>query len=201
MNETNLTGRPAFSAPAKFFHWITVLLLIIQYSIGWLMTNVGRATQPVGLVGLHLSVGALIVLVVIGRLAWRAAHPMPPDATLPPVLKAVAGVTHGLLYGALIVFPLMGWANASSRGWPVSLFHVVPLPPLVATGSSFGHALGGVHVATAWVLIALITLHVMGALYHHFVFRDDTLRRMLPAKGGQPQLTGERVGNEAPESP
>jgi cytochrome b561 len=201
MNETHTTGRPTFSAPAKFFHWTTVLLLIIQYSIGWLMPNVGRATQPVGLVGLHLSVGALVVLLVLGRIAWRAAHPMPPDATLSPVLRTVAGVTHWLLYGVLIAFPLMGWANASSRGWPVSLFHVVPLPPLVATGSSFGHGLGGVHIATTWVLIALMALHVTGALYHHFVFRDDTLRRMLPGKGGQLRLLGGRVGKGAPESP
>jgi cytochrome b561 len=134
MQTTNI---PKYSAPAKFFHWLTVLPLMIQYTIGWLMPDIGRDTQPVGLISWHLSIGALIV------------------------------------------FPLMGWANASSRGWPVSLFGTIPSPALSSKGSQFGHALGDMHQLFARVLIAMVALHVAGALYHHFIVKDDTLRRML----------------------
>lgn len=186
MIEIRTTNRPSFSAPAKMFHWTTVLLLMIQYAIGWLMPDVHRDTQPVGLVGLHLSVGALIVLVVLGRLIWRWTHPAPPEpSTLPLMLRTVARLTHWILYGLLIAFPLMGWANASSRDWPVTLFHMVTLPPLAATGSSIGHALGDVHKFTAWILIGLVSLHILGALYHHFVLKDNTLMRMLPGSGSR----------------
>ena len=172
---------PAFSAPAKLFHWLTVLLLAVQYAIGWLMPDVHKDTQPVGLIGLHLSFGATIVLLVLVRLAWRFSHKPPAESSvLPRSMRLAASVTHWLLYVLLIALPLMGWANASARGWAVSLFHVVPLPALAATGSAFGHTLGDVHKLTAWVLLGLIGLHVAAALFHQFVIRDGTLSRMLP---------------------
>ena len=172
---------PAFSLPVKLFHWLTVLLLAVQYVIGWLMPDVHHDTRPVGLIGLHLSVGATIVLLVLVRLAWRVSHKPPAESrTLPPLMRMAASATHGLLYALLIALPLMGWANASARGWAVSLFHVVPLPALAATGSALGHTLGDVHKLTAWVLLGLIGLHVAAALFHQFVIRDGTLGRMLP---------------------
>lgn len=174
---------PIYTAPAKLFHWLTVLLLVIQYAIGWLMPDVHRDTQPVGLISWHLSIGALIVLLVLMRLLWRWTHPTPPEPQmLSPLLQGIARTTHWLLYLLLVAFPLMGWANASARGWPVSLFGVLPLPPLSAKGSPLGHAFGDLHKATVWVLIAVVALHVAGALYHHFILKDDTLRRMLPGR-------------------
>jgi cytochrome b561 len=176
-----ISDSPVFGAPAKLFHWLTVLLLAVQYVIGWLMPHVHHDTKPVGLIGLHLSFGATIVLLVLVRLAWRLSHKPPVESQiLPPSIRLVARLTHGLLYVLLIALPLMGWANASARGWAVSLFHVVPLPALAATGSALGHALGDIHELTAWVLLALIGLHVAAALFHQFVIRDDTLGRMLP---------------------
>ncbi len=175
------TSNPKYSAPAKFFHWLTVLLLVIQYTIGWLMPDIGRDTQPVGLISWHLSIGALIVLLVLIRLMWRSKHhPPPAPQTLSPLLNRIARATHWLLYLLLIAFPLMGWANASSRGWPVSLFGVLPLPALSSKGSQLGHTLGDMHQLFAWVLIAVVALHGAAALYHHFIVKDDTLRRMLP---------------------
>lgn len=96
------------------------------------------------------------------------------------MLRSVARLTHGVLYLLLIAQPLMGWANASSRGWSLTLFGVIPLPPLSAQGSTLGHELGDLHGALAWGLLGLIGLHVAAALYHHFVLRDGVIRRMLP---------------------
>jgi len=141
---------PAFGAPARLFHWLTALLLVGQYVIGWLMPHVHHDTRPVGLIGLHLSFGATIVLLVLVRLAWRFSHKPPAESsTLPRFMRLAASATHGLLYALLIALPLMGWANASARGWAVSLFHVIPLPALAATGSALGHTLGDVHKLTA----------------------------------------------------
>lgn len=175
-----MTNTPTYSAPAKFFHWLTVLLLVIQYSIGWLMPDVHRDTQPTGLISWHLSIGALIVLLVLVRLLWRWTNDTPPEMQS-PLLNWIARATHRLLYLLLIAFPFMGWANASSRGWPVSLFGAVPLPSLLSKGSQLGHTLGDMHQLFVWVLIAVVTLHMAGALYHHFIVKDDTLRRMLPS--------------------
>lgn len=174
-------GSSTYGAPARFFHWVTALLLAGQYAIGWAMPDIHRDTQPTGLIAWHLSVGLLIVLLVIVRVAWRASHRAPPELrSLPPLLVLIARLTHWLLYLLLIALPLMGWANASSRGWPVALAGLIPLPSLSPEGSPVGHALGDWHQIFAWVLLALIGLHVVAALFHHFILRDGTLRRMLP---------------------
>jgi cytochrome b561 len=180
---TTTHNRKGFSTPAKLFHWITVLLLFIQYTIGWVMPDVHKDTQPFGLISLHLSIGSLIVLVVLIRLVWRLTHTVPPESTtLPPPLQTAARATHWLLYALLVAFPLMGWANASSRGWEVSLFGLIPLPPLSPTGSVLGHEMGDIHQVFAWVLLVAVGLHVSAALFHHFIIKDDTLRRMLPRR-------------------
>ncbi len=174
---------PAFSAPAKLFHWLTVLLLAAQYAIGWLMPDIHHGTQPVGLIGLHLFFGrGLIVLLVLVRLAWRFSHKPPAESK--HSCRCVDGtgreLTHGLLYVLLIALPLMGWANASARGWAVSLFHVVPLPALCSLKASAFSLRWNVHKLTAWVLLVLIGPHVAAALFHQFVIRDGTPRPDLP---------------------
>jgi cytochrome b561 len=170
----------AYSGPARFFHWATALLLAGQYAIAWTMPDVHRGTQPVGLIASHLSVGMLILLLVAVRIVWRFTHPAPPELPgIPRPLVALARLTHWLLYLLLIALPLMGWANASSRGWPSFMGDLAPLPSLSPEGSPFGHSLGDWHKVFAWVLLVLAGLHAAAALFHHFVLRDATLRRML----------------------
>jgi cytochrome b561 len=176
------TRQSTYGAPARFFHWATALLLAGQYAIGWTMPDVHRDTKPTGLIAWHLSVGLLVVLLVIVRVLWRTSRPAPSELKdVPPFLTVIARLTHWLLYLLLIALPLMGWANASSRGWTVALAGLIPLPPLSPAGSPIGHALGDWHQIFAWVLLALVGLHAVAALFHHFILRDGTLRRMLPA--------------------
>ena len=175
-------NRPKYNIVAQALHWLVLLLLIAQFAVAWTMPDITKTTPDAGLVAWHLSIGLSILLVMALRLAWRLTH-RPPAAPrdLPPVLRALSRLTHGLLYATLIVLPLLGWANASSRGYPAKLFGVITLPALVPTGDAFGHTLGGVHGTLALVLLGLLALHVAGALYHLVVLRDDTVQRMLPS--------------------
>ncbi len=178
---TNNVSKTAYSSVAKSLHWLILALLVVQFAIAWTMPEIGRGSVPTGLIDWHLSVGLAILAVMIVRLAWRLTHPAPPaPADLPRALATLSRMTHYLLYAVLMVLPLLGWANASSRGWAVKLFGAVPLPPLVAKGSSIGHSLGDVHGTLAIALLVIVALHVSGALYHALVLNDRTLQRMLP---------------------
>lgn len=171
----------SYTAVAKFLHWFVLALLVIQFAIAWTMPDIGRGTQPIGLVAWHLSVGTLILAVMVIRLGWRLSHPVPPPPSdLHPALRALSRGTHYLLYLILFVLPLLGWASASSRGWPIRLLGNVPLPKLAPTGWPVGHVVGDIHATLAIVLLAVVALHVAGALYHAFVLKDGTVRRMLP---------------------
>lgn len=172
----------AYNAPAKVLHWLIVGLLVAQFAVAWTMPDVGRDTKPIGLIAWHLSIGTVILLVMLIRLGWRLVSTVPPaPSDLAPPLRMLSRATHFLLYAILIVLPVLGWINASSRDWPVKLFGLIPLPALVASGSGWGHEMGDVHQIVAWVLLGAVGLHVLGALYHQFVLRDGLLRRLLPA--------------------
>ncbi|WP_414695375.1 cytochrome b [Paraburkholderia sp.] len=162
---------------ARLLHWLVVALVAAQFVIGWTMPDVHRDTRPVGEIAWHLGVGTALVAAMVCRLLWRATHRPPPDDQT-PLMRAVAAITHVGLYALLVAVPVLGWINASSRAWDVTLFGAIPLPALSAAGSSFGHAMGDVHSVLAWVLFALICLHVAAALFHRFVLNDRVLQRM-----------------------
>ncbi|MBY4867847.1 cytochrome b [Burkholderia sp. Bp9017] len=174
-----MSGPARYDAVARLLHWLIVTLIVAQYAIGWTMPDVHRDTQPVGLIAAHLIVGAALLAAMACRVLWRVTHRPPPD-DLSPVMRTLSGATHVALYALLVAVPLLGWINASSRAWSVTLLGIVPLPALSAAGSGFGHAMGDVHGILAWVLFGGICLHVAAALAHRFVLRDGVMQRMMP---------------------
>jgi cytochrome b561 len=173
----NVTSR--YDAVSRFLHWLVVTLVGAQFVLGWTMPDVHRDTQPVGLIAWHLATGTALLAAMVCRILWRTTHRGPADDHAQP-LRALSKLTHYALYALLIAIPLLGWINASSRAWHVSLFGAIPLPALSPAGSSFGHKMGDVHGVLAWALFSLICLHVGSALLHRFVLRDRILQRMTP---------------------
>ncbi|RQG99839.1 cytochrome b [Paraburkholderia dinghuensis] len=173
----NVTSK--YDAVSRFLHWLVVSLVGAQFVLGWTMPDVHRDTRPEGLIAWHLVTGTALLAVMACRILWRATHRAPANHQAQP-LRTLSGLTHYALYALLVAVPLLGWINASSRAWRVSLFGAIPLPPLSSAGSSFGHAMGDVHGVLAWALFSLICLHIGATLLHRFILRDQTLQRMTP---------------------
>jgi cytochrome b561 len=164
----------------KWLHWVVLALLTGQYLIAWTMPHVGRGTRPVGLVGAHLALGTLILLLMVVRLVLRWATPTPPppsDLSVP--LQIISRANQVLLYTIVIALPVMGWINASARGWQVWLGGFIPLPSLSPVGDSGGMRMGDLHAALGTLLLYVIGAHVCGAIYH-ISKRDGVAGRMLP---------------------
>ena len=174
---------PDYGSVAKIFHWLIFLLLAAQYAVGSIMPHIGRHTPDEGYVAWHLSIGAAILFVIILRLLWRIAFPVPLLSAMPGWERLLSNFTHWMLYALVLAMTLLGWAAASSRGWDVKLFGILPLPPLAASGAHWGHEAGDIHNVLVYVLLGFIVLHAGGALYHYVVKRDLVLQRMLPASG------------------
>ena len=85
----------------------------------------------------------------------------------------------------LLVLPVLGWLAASGFGARPYLLGLIPLPFLIAKDKDFADSIGHVHGALALLLLAVIALHIAGALYHGLVKRDGVVGRMLPS-GGRP---------------
>jgi cytochrome b561 len=173
--------RHGYTAAAKILHWLILALLLVQFAIAWTMPHIGRNTRPGTLINLHFSIGIVILAVVIVRLLWRLTHQEPPpEAGVPPWQVGSARVVHWLLYLLLFVVPILGWINASWRGFPVALFGL-ELPKLIATRAPGWVWTGDVHTLLAsYAMLTLVGLHVAAALYHWLVRRDRVLQRMLP---------------------
>jgi len=175
----NTTAR--WGAIAQLFHWVIVVLIITQFVLINIEGNLPLGLQKLIWLARHKSVGITILGLAILRLIWRWMNPAPalPD-TLKPYERVLAKVTHVGLYVLLFIMPLTGWMMSSARNFPVSWFNLVQLPDLVGPNRALYDTLHTTHAVLAWLLVGVATLHVLAALKHHFVLKDDTLRRMLP---------------------
>ncbi len=175
-----MTARLQYGTTAKAFHWLIVLLLLIQYPIGWLMPDLHRGQQPGVGMTLHISFGIVILALIVLRFAWRLTHPVAPESSLPPWQRLSSELVHWMLYVFVLATTVTGWLFASFRGWSISLFYLAPLPMLASDNAAAGKAIDGLHQAAEWTLLVLVGIHLAAALAHIFVYRDHVMQRMLP---------------------
>ena len=175
----NTTRR--WGALSQFLHWLIVVLVITQVTLATLADDLPAGVKKLTLLARHKSIGITILMLVTLRLIWRLANPTPElPQTLKPYERRLAHFTHFMLYALLFAQPLSGWMMSSARGFPVSWFGFFTLPDLVPKSKPLYEALVTTHGTLALLLGAVVALHVAGAIKHHFMLRDDVLRRMLP---------------------
>ena len=176
---------------AILLHWLIALGILCLIAIGLAMTQLRIAPMlQFKLYQLHKSIGITVLLAAALRVLWRLTHRPPPlPASLPAAERRAAEAMHHILYIFLFALPLSGWAvvSASPFDIPTVLYSLVPWPdlPYLASLHDKGAVepiLAKLHAYGAWGLIALLAIHAGPALRHHFIRRDDILRRMLPSR-------------------
>ncbi len=166
-----------YNAVSQALHWLTAVLVIALLAIGFFIDSFGQHRGTA--IALHQSLGITVLGVVMLRLLWRVRHKAPP-LLLPAAQRLVASMSHTTLYVLLLVMPLLGWGMGAAFGKSVQWFNLVPLPTFATPNRALGVLCKHWHATLAWALLALIVLHTLAALYHHFICRDNVLRRMLP---------------------
>jgi len=160
-------------------HWLTLLLIIAAYACIELREIYPRGSDPrETLKWLHFNIGLSILLLTLVRLAGRKLTTVPAALpTTPHWQHLVARSVHLLLYLFLLVMPLLGWATRSAEGHALALWGL-PLPALGSASESLAETLEEIHETIGSIGYWLIGLHALAALGHHYLRRDDTLRRM-----------------------
>lgn len=169
-----------FGAVAKLLHWITALAVLAMFPLAWWMTDLSLGLQKLQAYNWHKSIGVTILAVVSVRLLWRLINPRPRFLGPPGWQERLAAAVHGLMYLCLFAMPVLGWLGSAAANTPVNVFGLFLLPQPISPDRDLAEGLEETHETVGTVLMVLILLHVAGALKHHFVDRDDTLRRMLP---------------------
>lgn len=186
-----IAQRTRYSAVAMLLHWLIAALILTNIWYGWQMGRLKGLAQY-ELFQLHKSIGISILLLSLIRLGWRLiAAPPPLPTSMTWFERLAASVTHGVLYGFMIVLPLTGWVvvSASPYNLPTVLFRIDRLrwPHLafvhdlpMMTRKLIEDQVGDIHAFLAWSLLALAALHIAAAIKHLVWDRDDVAARMVP---------------------
>ena len=168
---------------AKGLHWLMAVCIVGLMAVGLIMKDLPLSPEKIQLYSWHKWAGVSVFMLVWLRLLWRVRHPAPAlPLTMPAPQRVMAHAGHALLYVLMVVIPLSGWLMSSAKGVQTVWFGLWPIPDLIGKDKALGEALAQVHGWLNDLLIVTLLAHIGAALKHHFIDRDDILRRMLPAR-------------------
>lgn len=169
----------AFGLGAKLFHWGIAVGLTGMLIVGFYMASLDPSPLQSLLIWFHKSTGALLLILIICRLAWRLNNPNPklPDS-LNPIHYQLARLSIPVLYLAMFIMPLSGYVMAEAGGHPVSFYGLFNLPALLTKNEALSKLAFQTHAVTAYIFIGLIVIHILAALYHHYILKDSVMKRM-----------------------
>jgi cytochrome b561 len=172
-----------YSRVSKWFHWITVPLIVILLLSGLTIRFI--ADEPkIRFYMVHESLGLLVLLLSTARLTWRLTHRPPAMAShLPPIERSGANAVHHAVYVVLIVQPILGFLTTNAYGFPQrddrAFLGFINLPKFMDANVDLAHTLHWAHSIVGWLLIPLLAMHVTAVVYHHAIKGDGTLMRMI----------------------
>lgn len=173
-----------YAATTRLLHWIVGFAVIATIPIGIVMQQQGlaRSTQDLLFI-LHKNGGVIILLLVILRILWRFATPAPAlPAKIPFWQVKLAKFVQAFLYGLLIVMAVSGYVRVRAGGFPVEMLDAFGIPAMVPRSDALAETAKSIHSIVRFPLVALILLHVAGAL-KHLIARDGVFGHIWPPLG------------------
>lgn len=179
-NTTNTYG-----SVTRFLHWLVFLLVLIMIPLGYFMVDVPDKALRGQVINIHKVIGVSIFLLMLIRVLWAYNNVKPalPFQT-PTWQRVIERLMHFLLYAGLIIMPLSGLVGAVAGGRPPHVGDINIVLPISQNKELAEFSFENIHNPLAIILIVLISIHILAALYHHFIKRDDVLRRMLFTRRG-----------------
>jgi cytochrome b561 len=171
---------------SRWFHWILGVMIIGMLAFGWWMNHIPARADRFFYRSIHADIGYLVLLLTAIRLIWRGINPTPALPGDTPRWQSIAAhVSHGALYAVTIVVAMLGWAHSGAHkpdyaDW-FALFRV---PQFTSPDKITADIYEDRHIYAAYVLLALIAIHIAAAVWHHFIRRDRVAARMIDGKPG-----------------
>ena len=163
------------------FHWLIAVGIFICFPIGMLMGDLELSPLKLQLISYHKWLGVTIFGLLVLRVIWRGFNKPPAlPSTMPKWQIGLSHATHLALYLLMIAIPVSGWLMSSAKGYTTVYLGMFPLPDLLEKDKVVGHNLEELHEALNYILLLLVGLHIVAAIKHHIIDRDDILSRMSP---------------------
>jgi superoxide oxidase len=176
-------GPRRFDAVTIALHWTTVALIVGMFASGLSLGLASDHEQEETLLYLHRSLGVVIWVTAFCRVIWRLRFAFIPafPSAMPKVQQHLAKLSEFGLYALLLVQPLTGLAQSLTRGRPFPLL-AWQAPAVMVRDKALTLLFHGIHEISAWVLLGLIGLHILAALFHRFIVKDEVFGSMAPWK-------------------
>ena len=174
-NTENSYGRLAI-----LLHWLMALMVIGMIAAGYILDAIGKGATKDFIAMMHVSTGVVVLLLALFRWYWSISSKAPKP--LEGVTKAETGMAHAtkwLLMIAMLGMPLSGFFMVMLHGHGVSIYGLFEVPALLSENKDIGWLFGKAHGLGGYAISAIIGLHILGAIKHHFINKDNTLNRML----------------------
>lgn len=168
---------------AKALHWFMAVAILAMFFLGWSAVNAPLSPTKLKLFIWHKSIGLSLLGLVCVRLLWRLTNKTPtPPASVGPIEHGLSKMGHAALYALMIMMPLSGYVINSTANFPFKLFSWLRVPNLIPANKAWQGMAENVHFILFWVFALLIVVHVLAALRHHIIKRNNVLMRMLPMR-------------------
>nr|VFK66709.1 MAG: Cytochrome b561 [Candidatus Kentron sp. UNK]VFK72180.1 MAG: Cytochrome b561 [Candidatus Kentron sp. UNK] len=168
---------------SRGLHWLLAILMIGLIWVGWHMVGLDYYDKWYHTaLSVHRAVGITVLVLAVTALGWRLMVPPGFVPTIRRWERIAASVTHAILYGMMIALPIIGYLISTSAGAPIPMFGWLEVPVWIVVDEATRNTAVVAHYYLAYATALLVIVHILAALKHHFVDRDDTLRRMLKAE-------------------
>ncbi|WP_175841707.1 cytochrome b [Burkholderia arboris] len=174
-----LAKQTRYSSPAIFFHWAVFLLVALAYLAIEIRGPKGSDSR-VFWMNVHLTAGTFVLVLSVLRVLWRVVSRVPEAIPQAALLRWLSKLAHVALYVFIIAQPLLGIMMINMGGKPVSLDWLGVSFTLFGPDKALRPTIKEAHELIGNAFYFVIGLHALAALYHHFIRRDDVLRRMAP---------------------
>lgn len=170
-----------YTRTAIGLHWIMAILIFATFGLGLTVSDMTFSPTALKYISYHKWLGVTVFVFAVLRVLWRLTHAAPAlEDSLSRVEKFAANAAHHLLYILIFAVPLSGYFYSLAAGFPVVYLGVLPLPVFIEPNSELAGTLKSLHQILVYTMVAIVGLHVAGALKHYVIDRDGTLARMLP---------------------
>ena len=172
-----------WSTATIWLHWLSALVIIGLLALGWIMVHaVDDSAEKFDLYQWHKSFGFVALALLLARIVARLASAAPAALAMPAWELRAANAMHWTLYGLTLVATLSGWLLASAAVIPIPsrFFNLFVIPNIAGSDPALAGQMTLLHYLATRLMMALVALHIAAALKHHFIDRDDALRRILP---------------------
>ncbi|MDQ1208020.1 cytochrome b561 [Acinetobacter baylyi] len=173
-----------YTRTAQFLHWIMAIIFISAWIIGFYSGNFLNYETDGSFKGdvitLHKNIATTIIFLVMIRIFWRYTHPTPElPATMSPLMKKLAHLGHLALYVILVALPISGCFYSWSAGHPAPVLYLFNIPQLIGENPEIMAIAKPVHVYLSWFAGLMVAGHILAALKHHFIDKDNVLKSMI----------------------